>query len=99
MAMHRLASLRFLAWLGAAHSHDVRGQQIFMNLLMMVRSVPAQEKGQGHLVGKLTKSIGFSVGTELRESHYQLTAKNAAVVQPGMVFNVSLGGTRTLEVN
>ena len=51
----------------------------------------AQAKGQGALAAKLPRSLGWSMGTEIRESHYQLTAKCAALVQPGMVFNVSLG--------
>lgn len=50
-----------------------------------------QDARQGHLVTKLTKNIGWSMGTELRESHYQLTAKNSAPVKPGMIFNVSIG--------
>ena len=31
------------------------------------------------------------MGTEIRESHYQITAKNDALIQPGMIFNLSLG--------
>ena len=51
-----------------------------------------QEKGQGHLVDKLPKSLGNSMGLELRESGTALNAKNAATAQAGMVFNLSLGG-------
>lgn len=51
-----------------------------------------QDAKQGHLVAKLPKNIGWSMGTEIRESHYQLTAKNTATVKPGMIFNVSIGG-------
>ncbi len=42
-------------------------------------------------MAKLPKNIGWSIGTEMRESHYQITAKNAALVKPGMLFNVSIG--------
>ncbi|CAL8465250.1 g4785 [Coccomyxa elongata] len=50
-----------------------------------------EDANQGHLVAKLPKNIGWSMGTELRESHYQLSAKCAATVKPGMIFNVSIG--------
>ena len=50
-----------------------------------------QEKGQLHLAEKLPKSIGWSMGTELRESHYQLNAKNGALIKPNMIFNLTLG--------
>ncbi|KAK9903552.1 hypothetical protein WJX75_008667 [Coccomyxa subellipsoidea] len=50
-----------------------------------------EDAKQGHLVAKLPKNIGWSMGTEIRESHYQLTAKNTATVKPGMIFNVSIG--------
>jgi hypothetical protein len=56
-----------------------------------MRDVCAQAKGQGGLAAKLPRSLGWSMGTEIRESHFQLTAKCAAPVQPGMIFNVSLG--------
>ncbi|CAL5222238.1 g4572 [Coccomyxa viridis] len=50
-----------------------------------------QDKGQEQLVPKLPKNIGWSMGTELRESQYVLSAKNSAPVQRGMIFHVSLG--------
>ncbi len=50
-----------------------------------------QDAGQGHLVAKLFKNIGWSLGTELREMHYGLTAKNATLIKPGMIFNLSIG--------
>ena len=50
-----------------------------------------QEKGQEQLVPKLPKNMGWSMGTELRESQYMLSAKNSAPVQRGMIFHVSLG--------
>ena len=50
-----------------------------------------QDKGQDKLVAKLPKNIGWSMGTELRESHYVLSAKNSAPVQRGMIFHVTLG--------
>lgn len=40
---------------------------------------------------KLPKNIGWSMGTELRESQYVLSAKNSVPVQRGMIFHVSLG--------
>ncbi len=48
-------------------------------------------RGQEQLVPKLPKNIGWSMGTELRESQYVLSAKNSAPVQRGMIFHVSLG--------
>ena len=53
-----------------------------------------QDKGQERLVPKLPKNIGWSMGTELRESHYLLSPKNAASVQRGMIFHISLGAAR-----
>lgn len=53
-----------------------------------------QDKGQERLVPKLPKNIGWSMGTELRESHYLLSPKNAAPVQRGMIFHISLGAAR-----
>ena len=50
-----------------------------------------QEKGQGHLVEKLPKSLGNSLGLELRESGTLLNAKNSATAKAGMVFNLTLG--------
>ena len=45
---------------------------------------------------KLPKNIGWSMGTELRESQYVLSSKNSAPVQRGMIFHVSLGAQRAL---
>ena len=56
-----------------------------------------QDKGQEHLVPKLPKNIGWSMGTELRESQYMLSAKNGAPVQRGMIFHVSLGADLLLS--
>jgi nucleosome binding factor SPN SPT16 subunit len=47
--------------------------------------------GFEELVPKLTKSIGFGTGLELRESRLQLTATNEAVAEAKMIFNVSVG--------
>ena len=56
-----------------------------------------QDKGQERLVPKLPKNIGWSMGTELRESHFLLSPKNSAPVQRGMIFHISLGAAlRTL---
>ena len=55
---------------------------------------PLQAAGLGELAGRLPRSLGWSMGTEIRESHYQLTAKCSAPIQPGMIFNVSLGARR-----
>ena len=51
----------------------------------------SQDKGQEHLVGKLPKNVGWSLGTELRESHYVLSAKNSTKIQKDMIFHVCLG--------
>ncbi len=48
-------------------------------------------KGQEHLVDKLTKTLGFGTGLELRESSALISAKSMGVVKAGMVFNVSIG--------
>ena len=42
-------------------------------------------------MAKLPKSVGFGMGLEFRESTCMLNAKNASLVKPGMVFNVSVG--------
>ncbi|CAD7701780.1 unnamed protein product [Ostreobium quekettii] len=47
-----------------------------------------QEKGQGHLVAKLQKNVGFGMGLELRDSALVLHDSNEAVAKPGMVFSV-----------
>ncbi|GMH36216.1 hypothetical protein BSKO_04084 [Bryopsis sp. KO-2023] len=52
-----------------------------------------QEKKMEFLVEKLPKSIGFGMGTEIRETSLSLTENNERIVRPGMVFNVSLGVT------
>ncbi|CAK0786832.1 hypothetical protein CVIRNUC_010046 [Coccomyxa viridis] len=52
-----------------------------------------QDKGQEHLVGKLPKNVGWSLGTELRESHYVLSAKNSTKIQKDMIFHVCLGAS------
>ena len=43
-------------------------------------------------MSKLPKSVGWSLGTELRESHYVLSAKNGTKIQKDMIFHVCLGG-------
>ena len=53
--------------------------------------VPPQDEGQSHLVDKLTKTVGFGMGLEFRESVNSLSATNSTPVRAGMVFNVSLG--------
>ena len=60
-------------------------------VIVLRQSVHVQDNGQEQLVPKLPKNIGWSMGTELRESQYMLSAKNSAPVQRGMVFHVSLG--------
>lgn len=50
-----------------------------------------QDEGQGHLVDKLTKTVGFGMGLEFRESANSLSATNSTPVRAGMVFNVSIG--------
>ncbi len=58
---------------------------------------PLQDKGQAELAEHLPKSVGWGMGLEFRESHLQLTAKNATLVRPGMVFNVSLGACQPCD--
>jgi len=48
-------------------------------------------RGHADLVPKLTRSVGFGMGLELREGKLQLVPGNEARVAPGMVFNVSVG--------
>lgn len=50
-----------------------------------------QAKKQQHLVAALSKTAGFGMGLEFRESANVLSAKNENVVKPGMVFNVCVG--------
>ena len=50
-----------------------------------------QDKGQGHLVERLPKTLGHGIGLELRESALAISAKNAATVKAGMVFHLQLG--------
>ena len=50
-----------------------------------------KSKGHGNLVGQLSKTVGFGMGLELREGKLQLAAGNDVRVQPGMMFNVSVG--------
>lgn len=52
---------------------------------------PLQDKGQEHLVDKLTKNVGFGMGLEFRESANVLSADSQVPVRTGMVFNVSIG--------
>ncbi|KDP40616.1 hypothetical protein JCGZ_24615 [Jatropha curcas] len=49
------------------------------------------EKEAPELVPNLTKSAGTGIGLEFRESGLNLNAKNDRVLEPNMVFNVSLG--------
>lgn len=55
------------------------------------RLVFFQDEGQGHLLDKLSKTVGFGMGLEFRESANTLSATNSNPVRAGMVFNVSLG--------
>jgi hypothetical protein len=50
-----------------------------------------QDQNQEHLVDKLTKSAGFGMGLEFRESANVLSADSQVPVRAGMVFNVSMG--------
>jgi nucleosome binding factor SPN SPT16 subunit len=49
------------------------------------------ESKNAKLAKLLTKNFGFGIGLDFRESSMLLTAKNAHVVQVGMVFNVAMG--------
>jgi nucleosome binding factor SPN SPT16 subunit len=57
-----------------------------------------QEQGQGHLVGKLPKNLGFGMGLEFRESCNILSSSNTTPVQAGMILNVTVGRTQPLVV-
>lgn len=50
-----------------------------------------QDKGQGQLVEKLPKTLGFGMGLEFREASLLLSSKSQNVVKAGMIFNVSVG--------
>lgn len=50
-----------------------------------------EEQGQGHLVGKLPKNLGFGMGLEFRESCNILSSSNTTPVQAGMILNVTVG--------
>lgn len=50
-----------------------------------------EQEGRQDLIEKLPKSLGFSIGLEFREPAMLLTAKNAAIFRPGMIFNLSIG--------
>lgn len=43
------------------------------------------DKGQGHLVERLTRSAGSGTGLEFREASHVLNSKNEIVARPGMV--------------
>ncbi|OMP03071.1 hypothetical protein CCACVL1_02598 [Corchorus capsularis] len=43
------------------------------------------------LVPYLTKSAGIGIGLELSEMELNITSNNVRVVEPGMVFKVSIG--------
>lgn len=44
-----------------------------------------------HLIEALTKSFGFAMGIEFRESSLVIAPKTTAVLKKGMVFNVNMG--------
>jgi nucleosome binding factor SPN SPT16 subunit len=48
-------------------------------------------KNANALVSGLGKNVGFGTGIEYRDSAHILNAKNATVVEEGMVFNVAVG--------
>lgn len=54
----------------------------------VVRSL--NERNMDHLADKLSKSVGFVMGTELRDSLYGLNNKNKRIIKPKMVFHISL---------
>ncbi|TMW55174.1 hypothetical protein Poli38472_013936 [Pythium oligandrum] len=43
------------------------------------------------LFGKLTKNLGFGIGSEFSESRYPLSVENTTVVAEGMAFNLAFG--------
>jgi nucleosome binding factor SPN SPT16 subunit len=44
-----------------------------------------------HLVGNLTKNLGFATGIDFREQNFILSGKNSATLKEGMVFCLNLG--------
>ena len=48
------------------------------------------ERNMGHLAEKLSKSVGYLMGTELRDNYYNLNDKNKRIIKPRMVFHISL---------
>eukprot|EP00566_Odontella_aurita_P036470 CAMPEP_0113591852 /NCGR_PEP_ID=MMETSP0015_2-20120614/37504_1 /TAXON_ID=2838 /ORGANISM="Odontella" /LENGTH=1043 /DNA_ID=CAMNT_0000498289 /DNA_START=184 /DNA_END=3311 /DNA_ORIENTATION=- /assembly_acc=CAM_ASM_000160 len=50
-----------------------------------------RKEGRDDLVKCLPKNLGFSVGLDFREASLVLSAKNPAILRPGMVFNVAVG--------
>ena len=44
-----------------------------------------------HLVGHLTKNLGFATGIDFREQNFILSSKNSATIKEGMVFCLNIG--------
>lgn len=49
------------------------------------------KKEKPHLTENLTKSFGFAMGIEFRESSLLIAPKTNALIKKGMVFNVNVG--------
>jgi nucleosome binding factor SPN SPT16 subunit len=47
--------------------------------------------GNEPLVAHLPKNLGFAIGLDFRDPHLIISAKNPAIIRPGMVFNLSIG--------
>ena len=47
--------------------------------------------GKEPLVAHLPKNLGFAIGLDFRDLHLIISAKNPAIIRPGMVFNLLIG--------
>lgn len=54
-------------------------------------AVEAAKADDASLVDKMTKSVGFAMGIEFRESTLLISAKSDCRVEKGMVFNINVG--------
>ncbi|KAK0525106.1 FACT complex subunit spt16 [Tilletia horrida] len=53
-----------------------------------VKFLEAKDKS---LVPKLTKTLGYAMGIEFRDSAYLISAKGGRVIQPNMIYCISIG--------
>lgn len=55
--------------------------------------------GKEPLVAHLPKNLGFAIGLDFRDPHLIISAKNPAIIRPGMVFNLSIGFCKWVQMN